>query len=201
MKRAMDVVLAGFGLLVLSPLLAVIAVAIKLDSHGPVLFKHVRLGRGFRTIQVFKFRTMAWPPQGPELTGGQDQRITRIGRVLRRTKLDEVPQLANVLTGDMSLVGPRPEVPRYVSMFRTDYEEILKVRPGVTGPAALKYRNESELLKAAPDPEVLYLSSILPDKIELDKAYVGDRSLLFDIRLLARTVTEVVGGTMGIRRE
>ena len=188
MKRLLDMVLAAVGLLILSPLLAVVAIAIKLDSRGPVLFKHLRVGRGFRPIHVYKFRTMSWPPQGPELTAGRDQRITRVGGLLRRTKIDELPQLANVVRGDMSLIGPRPEVPRYVDMFRADYEEILTVRPGITDLASVEYRDESALLGTAPDPETLYISEILPHKIALAKEYVRNRSLALDLRLLLRTV-------------
>ncbi len=192
MKRLLDVVLAGAGLLILSPVLVVVAVAIKLDSRGPVLFKHARVGLGFRDIQVYKFRTMVWPPRGPELTAGEDERITRIGRVLRRTKIDELPQLANVVKGDMSLVGPRPEVPRYVEMFRADYEEILTVRPGITDLASVEYRQESALLGAADDPEALYVSEILPHKIDLAKHYVRNRSLSLDLRLVFQTLAALV---------
>lgn len=188
MKRAVDIVVACLGLLMLSPVLAVVAIAVKLDTRGPVFFKHDRVGRAFRPIKVLKFRTMTWPPQGPELTAGRDQRITRIGRLLRRTKIDELPQLANVIKGDMSLVGPRPEVRRYVDMFRADYEEILKVRPGITDLASVEYRDESTLLGATDDPEALYVSEILPRKISLAKDYVRNRSLLMDLRLLLRTV-------------
>jgi lipopolysaccharide/colanic/teichoic acid biosynthesis glycosyltransferase len=194
MKRLLDIVLAGLGLLILSPVLFASAIAVKLDSRGPVLFQHTRVGRGFQPIRVYKFRTMNWPPRGPDLTTSMDNRVTRTGRVLRNTKIDELPQLINVVIGDMSLVGPRPEVPRYVAVFRKEYEDILTVRPGITGPAAVKYRNESALLDAAADPEALYLSTILPDKIALDRAYVQDRSLLFDFRLLVRTVWSVISG-------
>lgn len=194
MKRLTDIAIAGVGLLILSPVLLIVAAAVKLDSPGPVLFKHERLGRGFRPIRVYKFRTMAWQSDGPELTTSADSRVTRLGRVLRITKIDELPQLINVVIGDMSLVGPRPEVPRYVAVFRKDYEDILTVRPGITGPAAVKYRNESALLDAASDPEALYLSTILPAKIALDRAYVQDRSLFFDFRLLVRTVWSVISG-------
>jgi lipopolysaccharide/colanic/teichoic acid biosynthesis glycosyltransferase len=193
MKRLLDILAAVAGLTLLAPLLAAIALLIKLDSPGPVLFKQQRVGKGFRPFWIYKFRTMKVDPDGgPVLTIGADRRITRAGALLRRSKIDELPQLINILKGDMTIVGPRPEVPRYVEAFRRDYEEILKVRPGLTDLASLKYRDESALLGQSGDPEEEYLRRILPDKIRLAKDYIHRSSLLFDINLIGKTLLRVV---------
>ena len=195
-KRPFDFVAALAGLLLLSPLFAVVAIAIKCDSPGPVFFRHLRVGRGFRPIRVYKFRSMVpdAPRRGGAVTfgGRRDPRITRVGEVLRATKIDELPQLLNVLTGDMSLVGPRPEVPQYVEMFRTDYEQILRVRPGMTDLASLEYRDEATLLERATDPEAEYVRRILPEKIALAKQYIERASFIGDIDLVMRTVVSLV---------
>ena len=161
MKRAFDIVASGLGLLVLSPLLLGVALLIKLSSRGPVLFRHERVGRNFRPFSMYKFRTMVpdAPRLGGPLTAGDDPRITTIGRVLRKTKVDELPQLFNVLRGEMSLVGPRPEVPCYVDMYRQEYQEILKARPGITDLASLKYRHEEQILGQLPNPEEEYVET------------------------------------------
>jgi lipopolysaccharide/colanic/teichoic acid biosynthesis glycosyltransferase len=189
-KRFFDVLVASFGLLFISPLFALIAVLIKLDSNGPVFFQQERVGLGLRPFLIYKFRTMVKdaPLKGGQLTAGGDPRITRVGRILRNTKIDELPQLINVLIGDMSLVGPRPEVLRYVELFRNDYEEILRVRPGITDLASLRYRDEASVLACAKDPEQEYLKSVLPDKIELAKEYVRRSSFLLDITLILKTI-------------
>lgn len=191
MKRALDIVAAAAGLVLLAPLLAAIAAAIKIDSPGPALFRQQRMGRGFRPFWIYKFRTMRAGAPGPALTVGDDRRITRVGQWLRRTKLDELPQLFNILKGDMTIVGPRPEVPRYVEAFHRDYEEILTVRPGLTDLASLKYRDESALLGQSGDPEEEYVRRILPDKIRLAKAYIRQSSLAFDLRLILQTLQKV----------
>jgi lipopolysaccharide/colanic/teichoic acid biosynthesis glycosyltransferase len=197
MKRLFDVVAAAAGLIVLGPLFAVVAVLIKWDSDGPVFFRQLRIGRHFRPFFIYKFRTMRSdaPATGAPLTVGDDARITRVGRWLRRAKLDELPQLINVLTGDMSLVGPRPEVERYVRLFRTEYAEILQVRPGITDIASLKYRGESALLARSPKPEEEYVTRILPDKLRLGQQYVRELSLARDVMLIARTLAAVVRRT------
>jgi lipopolysaccharide/colanic/teichoic acid biosynthesis glycosyltransferase len=193
MKRLLDILAAVAGLTLLAPLLAAVALLIKLDSPGPVFFKQQRVGKGFRPFWIYKFRTMKVDPDGgPVLTIGADRRITRAGALLRRSKIDELPQLINILKGDMTIVGPRPEVPRYVEAFRRDYEEILKVRPGLTDLASLKYRDESALLGQSGDPEEEYLRRILPDKIRLAKDYIHRSSLLFDINLIGKTLLRVV---------
>lgn len=189
-KRLIDVVASAAGLVLVSPLLAAAAVAIKVTSPGPVLFHQERVGRGFRPFRILKLRTMHVRPPGPHLqiTAGGDPRVTRVGRMLRRLKIDELPQLVNVLRGDMSLVGPRPEVPQYVEMFRADYEEVLRCRPGITDLASIKYRDEEAVLAAAADPERAYVTTVLPDKIALAKEYVRTRSLGLDLQILARTL-------------
>jgi lipopolysaccharide/colanic/teichoic acid biosynthesis glycosyltransferase len=190
-KRAFDIAVAAVGLVLLSPLLALIAAAIKVGSPGPALFRQERMGIGFRRFMILKFRTMvdAPPGQGRPITVGDDPRITAVGRILRKTKLDELPQLINVLRGEMSLVGPRPEVPRYVELFRPDYEEILHVRPGITDLASLKFRNEAAELAKAGDAEEEYVRRVLPEKIALGKEYIRRSSLLFDLVLLLRTAS------------
>ena len=195
-KRTLDLTLAGLGVVVLSPLLAAVAASVALDSPGPVFFRQVRVGRGFRPFRIIKFRTMVEDAarRGGPLSIGADPRVTRIGRWLRRLKLDELPQLFNVLAGDMSLVGPRPEVPEYVERYRADYADILTVRPGMTDLASLKYRDESALLAAAADPGAEYVRVILPDKIRLAREYVRRSSVLFDLSLILRTLGAVVGG-------
>lgn len=194
-KRALDLALAGLGLIVLSPILLAAAAMVALDSRGPVLFRQTRVGRDFRPFRIIKFRTMAVDAaRGGSLSVGADPRVTRAGRHLRRLKLDELPQLFNVVAGDMSLVGPRPEVPEYVERFRADYADILTVRPGMTDLASLKYRDESALLAAAPDPAAEYVQVILPDKIRLGREYVRRSSVLFDLSLILRTLGAVLGG-------
>jgi len=190
MKRAFDIILALAGLVILSPVLAVVALFIKCDSEGPVFFKQERVGRKFRPFLIYKFRTMRPPSAGGgfPLTVGRDPRITRVGWTLRKIKLDEIPQLINVLKGDMSFVGPRPEVPQFVELFRQEYTEILAVRPGITDLASLKYRDEAALLGKAEDPEREYLSHVLPDKIRLAKDYLRHSSFVFDLRLILKTL-------------
>lgn len=193
MKRLLDIVAAGAGLVVLAPLFGVVALLIKLDSPGPVFFKQKRIGKGFRPFWIYKFRTMRQDaPEAIQLTVGADPRITRMGHFLRRSKIDELPQLFNIILGDMTLVGPRPEVPRYVEVFHCDYEEILTVRPGLTDLASLKYRDEATLLGQSANPEDEYLCRVLPDKIRLGKEYVHRSSLVFDMRLILKTLGKVI---------
>ena len=190
MKRTSDMVIAFLGLLCLSPLLLPVALLIKLDSPGPAMFKQRRVGRGFRPFVIYKFRTMVHdaPRKGTAITSSANPRITRVGRILRKTKIDELPQLINVLQGTMSLVGPRPEVPRYVELFRADYAEILRVLPGITDLASIKYRHEAEFLGGFENPEETYVRQVLPEKIKLAKEYVRQSSFLFDIRLILKTL-------------
>jgi lipopolysaccharide/colanic/teichoic acid biosynthesis glycosyltransferase len=193
-KRLFDVVVAAAGLLVLSPLFVLLALAIKLTSRGPVFFRQERVGRDFEPFRIYKFRTMVVdaPKLGGQITAGRDPRITSIGHVLRKTKLDELPQLLNVLSGEMSLVGPRPEVPKYVEMFRPQFAEVLSVRPGITDLASVKYRDENEILGKADDPEAAYVNQVLPDKLALATEYVRRASFWFDVRLIFATFWKVL---------
>ncbi len=190
MKRAFDIVAATAALFILSPLLGLAALLIKLDSPGPVFFKQERIGRSFRPFWIYKFRTMVRDAstRGGLITVGEDRRITRVGRILRKTKVDEIPQLINILKGEMAIVGPRPEIRHYVELFRRDYEEILKVRPGLTDLASLKYRDEAALLRKAANPEDEYRTRVLPDKIRLAKDYLRRSSFLFDLSLILKTL-------------
>ena len=193
MKRTFDIGVSFVGLILLSPLMLLAALAIKLDSPGPIMFRQKRIGKGFRPFLIYKFRTMV---QGASdrrrsLTVGDDPRITSSGRFLRRTKIDEIPQLINVLKGDMSFVGPRPEVPEFVELFREDYEETLTVRPGITDLASLKYRDEAAVLEQSENPEEEYLRRVLPDKINLSKEYISRSSFFFDLTLILKTVRKL----------
>ncbi len=190
MRRTFDVLAALVGILILWPLFVVAAVLIKLDSPGPVFYKQIRVGQGFRPFFIRKFRTMVEhaASNGKLLTIGQDKRITRVGRFLRQYKLDELPQLLNILQGDMSLVGPRPEVPRYVELFRSEYSKILAVRPGLTDLASLKYVDEAAILARSPNPEEEYKNTILPEKMRLAELYIHRSSFLFDLAIIVQTL-------------
>ena len=190
-KRLFDVLGAGFGLVLLAPLLLGIALWIKLDSRGPVFFRQQRVGRFGVPFHIHKFRSMCEdaPLAGPQITVGADPRITRAGLFLRRTKLDELPQLFDVLAGSMSLVGPRPEVPRYVAMYPPAVrDKVLSVRPGITDPASIEYRDESALLARAADPERVYVEQIMPAKLRYAAEYVDNMSLANDLRLIGATL-------------
>ena len=195
-KRAFDVLISGGALLLLwLPFLAV-ALAVRLDSPGPVFFRQERIGLGGRPFRIFKFRSMVADAEqrGLAITVGGDARITRVGAWLRKTKLDELPQLINVFLGQMSFVGPRPEVPRYVAMYTPYQRQVLLVRPGITDYASIAYRNENDLLAGAPDPEARYVDEIMPDKIELNMKYIREMSPLTDLRIILRTLGVVAAG-------
>ena len=188
-KRLFDVVLSALGLLLLSPVFLVTALWIKLDSPGPVFFRQERMGRHGVPFRIHKFRTMTHGAGGAQITVGGDARITRAGVFLRRAKLDELPQLIDVLRGAMSLVGPRPEVPRYVAMYPPGLrDKVLSVRPGITDVASLEYRDEGELLARAADPEREYVDVVMPAKLKLAAQYVDRASLSFDLQLILRTL-------------
>jgi lipopolysaccharide/colanic/teichoic acid biosynthesis glycosyltransferase len=193
LKRCFDFTVALIALIALSPVFVLTAIAVRCDSRGPIFFLQQRVGRGFRSFWICKFRTMVVdaPLRGPQITSGEDPRITRVGRYLRKWKLDELPQLWNVFKGEMSLVGPRPEVPRYVEMFRDDYACLLSVRPGITDPASLKYRDEAAILAQSQNPEETYVRLILPEKIALAKRYVAQASLSGDLALIWQTICHV----------
>ncbi|KQV86574.1 sugar transferase [Pelomonas sp. Root1237] len=193
-KRLFDVVSAALGLLVLAPLLLLAAVWIKLDSPGPALFRQTRVGRHGVPFTIHKFRTMRVEP-GAAITVGADPRITRSGRVLRQAKLDELPQLWDVLRGAMSLVGPRPELPRYVELYSAELRErVLAVRPGITDPASLAFSHEAEMLAAAQDPEREYREVVMPAKLKLSAEYAASASLMTDLRLILATLARVLRG-------
>lgn len=193
LKRALDLTAAGLGLVICSPLLLAVATAIRLDGPGPVLFRQVRVGRGGAEFRILKFRTMRPDNAGAQVTSANDARITRVGAWLRRTKLDELPQLFNVLRGEMSLVGPRPEVPTYVAAWPPAARElILSVRPGITDPASVEFRHEQEELAAAVDPDDHYRRVILPRKVELYVEYVRTQSLMRDLKVLLSTIAAIV---------
>ena len=197
-KRAFDLLLAGLGLLLLSPLLLLIALAVRLDSAGPVFYRQVRVGRDGVPFRIHKFRTMTHDPRaaGPQITVGADPRITRVGAWLRRHKLDELPQLVDVLQGTMSLVGPRPEVPRYVALYPEALRaKVLSVRPGITDLASIAFRHESELLARAADPEREYVQVVMPQKLALAARYAETASLGLDLKILWRTLRLLAGGT------
>jgi len=190
MRHVFDVLCAATGLLLLSPLLALIALAMKLEDGGPVLYTQSRVGRGFRVFRLYKFRSMIPNAEhhGAPLTRPGDARVTRVGTFLRKHKLDELPQLLNVLKGDMQLVGPRPELPRYVERFRPQYTALLHDRPGITDPASLVYRDEEQFLDSH-DIEAQYLSEILPQKLKLSLLYSQERTFFSDLGIIWRTLT------------
>jgi len=186
LKRGLDIALAGLLLIVTLPFLAVAVIVIKLDSEGPAIFRQTRMGRGFRGFQLLKLRTMK-TSSGSAYTLGADPRITRTGRWLRRFKLDELPQLWNVLRGDMSLVGPRPVIPELTLEFKQAYDRLLAVRPGLTDPAALKYVREAEILASVPDPLEYFKAVVTPDKLRISQAYLEQANLRSDAAVMART--------------
>lgn len=194
MKRIFDILASGFGLLVLSPVFLVLAIWIKLDSKGPVFYRQVRVGRHNKDFRIFKFRSMrVGSDKGSLVTiGGRDPRVTRSGYFIRKFKLDEFPQLINVFVGDMSLVGPRPEVRHYVDFWTPEQMRVLDVRPGITDPASIKFRNENELLEKADDPERYYIDVIMQDKIKLYLEYVEKHNFFYDLGLIFKTFWVIV---------
>ena len=188
-KRLFDVTAASIGLLFLSPLFVVVSLWIKLDSRGPVFYKQIRVGRNNKDFKLFKFRSMR--PDSDKLglitVGGHDPRVTRSGYFIRKYKLDEFPQLINVVKGDMSLVGPRPEVRKYVSMYSPEQMKVLSVRPGITDPASIAYRNENEILEGKDNPDDYYVNVIMPDKLRINLEYVNNRSFLKDLKVIFAT--------------
>jgi len=190
LKRASDLFLAVLGFFVTAPLIWFISGAIKLDSAGPAFFRQVRVGRGGKAFHLVKLRTMVDNASriGLTITVGGDLRITRLGYLLRRTKLDELPQLFNVLNGDMSFVGPRPEVPKYTALYSTEQRKVLGLLPGITDPASIKFRNESELLGQVNDPEQRYTNSIMPEKIAINLDYSQRATIWTDFKVIVKTL-------------
>jgi lipopolysaccharide/colanic/teichoic acid biosynthesis glycosyltransferase len=193
-KRIFDIMISLIGIIFLLPILILIAISIKLDSNGPIFFTQIRVGMHNKKFRIIKFRSMFAHREniGSLISSGDDQRITRVGRILRKYKLDELPQLINVLKGEMSFVGPRPEIPKYVAAFIDDYHEILTVKPGITDFASLEYSNENELLKTDENPEQKYLEEILPIKIKYYKMYIKNKSFITDLKLIFKTIGKIV---------
>ena len=193
LKRIFDIVSSLFGLIVLSPFMLIIAILIKIDSKGPIFFKQVRVTKNGREFKIFKYRTMKiGSDKYSQITVGKDSRITKVGDFLRKYKLDEIPQLINVLIGDMSLVGPRPEVPKYVALYTKEQREILKVRAGITDYASIEFSNENDILANETDPEKAYIEKIMPRKIELNKKYLSEISVMTDIKIILLTIKKIL---------
>lgn len=196
MRRIIDVSVAALGLLITSPVLLAAAVAVKLGSPGPVIFRQQRVGLDGSYFDILKFRTMREDAEnhGGQLTVGFDPRITRVGKFLRAWKIDELPQLINVVRGEMALVGPRPEVPRYVDLYTPDQRMVLRARPGITDPASIQFRSESEFLARQDDPEQYYREVLMPLKLQINLDYLARRSLASDIGILVATAKAIVTG-------
>ena len=193
LKRIFDITSSLFGLILLSPFMIIIAILIKLDSKGPIFFKQVRVTKNGREFKIFKYRTMrVGSDKFSQITVGKDRRITKVGDFLRKYKLDEIPQLINVLIGDMSLVGPRPEVPKYVALYTEEQREILKVRAGITDYASIEFSNENDILANEADPEKAYIEKIMPRKIELNKKYLSEISVMTDIKIILLTIKKIL---------
>ncbi|MGC6533428.1 MAG: sugar transferase [Flavobacteriales bacterium] len=195
MKRAFDLIVALLAVLVLLPLLVILALAVALTSPGGAFFAQTRVGRGGREFRLLKFRSMrpGSEAKGQLTVGGRDPRITAVGHFLRKTKLDELPQLINVLKGEMSLVGPRPEVPKYVALYTPEQRKVLDVRPGLTDYASLEYFEENALLGASENPEETYIQEVMPAKLALNAKYIQDMGLGTDLKILLRTAGRIVG--------
>ncbi|HEY3379146.1 MAG TPA: sugar transferase [Armatimonadota bacterium] len=193
-KRCFDLFWFGLGLLVIWPFLLLTVIIIKLDDGGPVFFRQERVGFRGRPFRMWKFRTMVVNAEalGRAITVGRDPRITRAGHWLRKTKLDELPQLFNVLSGEMSLVGPRPEVPRYVALYTLEQQRVLDVFPGITDPASIKYRDENQVLAQAADPDRTYIEDVMPEKIRINLAYAERASVAGDFGIILQTFTKLL---------
>lgn len=196
MKRLFDILISGIGLICVSPIFLVLAIWIKIDSKGPIFYRQVRVGKNNKDFALLKFRSMytGADKKGLITVGGHDPRVTYAGYYIRKWKLDELPQLINVFKGDMSLVGPRPEVRKYVDLYTTEQMHVLSVRPGITDMASIKYRNENELLEQADDPETYYREVIMQDKLRINLEYVKHSSLLYDLKLILKTLYVVIKG-------
>ncbi|WP_027377816.1 sugar transferase [Kaistella palustris] len=194
MKRIFDVVFSFSGILILLPFFLIISVLILADSKGGILYRQPRTGKGGKIFRVFKFRTMRPDSfsKGALTVGSRDPRITAVGYTLRKYKLDELPQLFNVLLGDMSFVGPRPEVQKYTDLYNPEQQKVLTVRPGITDYASIKFRNENDLLSASSEPEKLYIEEIMPEKLNLNLKYIADNSVFKDIKIIFNTFYTII---------
>ena len=193
-KRCFDILISVLGLIVLSPLFIIILLLIRLESKGNPLFKQLRVGKNRKPFYMYKFRSMSENAEksGFITVGNNDNRITGMGHILRKYKLDELPQLINVLTGEMSLVGPRPEVQKYVDIYTSEQLNVLSVKPGITDYASIEYSNESELLAATSNPEQLYTQEILPAKLTLNLKYIQEQSFFTDFKIILKTVFKII---------
>lgn len=193
MKRIFDIVSSLVVLLLLSPFFILLAIAIVVDSRGGVFYRQIRVGRNGREFGLYKFRSMVSnaDKKGELTVGKKDSRITRVGAFIRKYKLDEFPQLINIIKGDMSIVGPRPEVPRYVNLYSQEQKKVLSVRPGLTDFASLEYINENELLGKSADPERTYINEIMPAKLELNLKYIREQGMLTDLKIIFRTLFKI----------
>lgn len=194
MKRLFDITLSIPGLILLSPLFIILAIWIKKDSKGPVFYKQIRIGKDGREFYLYKFRSMRQgaDKQGLLTVGGKDPRITKSGSFIRTYKLDEFPQLINVLKGDMSIVGPRPEVPKYVALYTADQQKVLSVKPGISDWASIYFRNENELLAQAENPEEFYVSEVMPQKLSMNLKYINNNNLFIDLKIILNTIKMVI---------
>ncbi|ACD52028.1 sugar transferase [Clostridium botulinum] len=193
-KRIFDFVCSTLGIIILSPIFILLSIMIKTGSDGPVFFKQIRVGEDGKDFEILKFRTMVVDAEklGKQITVGNDNRITKIGSFLRKYKLDELPQLINVFKGDMSLVGPRPEVPRYVNMYNEEQRKVLEVKPGITDLASIRYKDENALLGKAENPEEFYINTIMPDKLALNLEYINKSNVFFDIYIIVKTILKCI---------
>lgn len=193
-KRIFDFFSALIGIIILSPILIIVSIAIKVDSSGNIMFLQKRVGKDGKEFNIYKFRTMVTNAEklGKQITVGKDNRITKVGAFLRKYKIDELPQLFNVLKGDMSLVGPRPEVPKYVALYSDEQKKVLSVRPGITDLASLKYSDENDILGKVDNPEEYYINVIMKDKLSLNLEYIEKSNLFFDISLIVKTILKCI---------
>lgn len=193
-KRIFDFVVSLIGIIIISPILLIVAISIKLDSEGSVLFLQKRIGKDGKPFNIYKFRTMVTNAEklGAQITVGKDNRITRVGAFLRKYKIDELPQLFNVLKGDMSLVGPRPEVPKYVELYTEEERRVLEVRPGITDLASIRYRDENDILGKVENPEEYYIKVIMKDKLKLNLEYIEKSNVFYDIYLIIKTIIKCI---------
>ena len=193
-KRILDLIYASIGLTILFPILFIIGILIKLNSKGPIFYKQTRIGKNFKPFKILKFRTMIInaDKKGLKITTKNDLRITKIGKILRKTKLDELPQLINVIKGDLALVGPRPEVKKYVTLFKKEYKSLLMFRPGITDNAAIAYIDEESLLEKAENPEKTYIKKIMPKKLKIYNTYIQSISFLTDTEIILKTILKII---------